>query len=228
MSLRSRDDELELLIAIKRATLAIQQARLEMLLQKAGFRPDQPRVPAGQPDGGQWTDEDGDAALILVSHDDPGEFPKVPDKRPPTTRERNRISVNVSRFLLATELAIEAEQIRAWVWDHARNRIIAYLDEPKFLDELQRAVGTRQEGYDDHHIVEQTPALQDGFPAQRVHGWRNKVHIPTYRHWEITGWYARPNDLYDGLSPREYLRGKSWDERYQVGLKALRDRGVLK
>ena len=24
---------------------------------KAGFRPDQPRVPAGSPDGGQWTDE---------------------------------------------------------------------------------------------------------------------------------------------------------------------------
>jgi hypothetical protein len=24
---------------------------------KAGFRPDQPRVPAGNPDGGQWTDE---------------------------------------------------------------------------------------------------------------------------------------------------------------------------
>lgn len=26
---------------------------------KAGFRPDEPRVPAGNPDGGQWTDEGG-------------------------------------------------------------------------------------------------------------------------------------------------------------------------
>jgi hypothetical protein len=27
---------------------------------KAGFNPDQPRVPAGNPDGGQWTSEDGE------------------------------------------------------------------------------------------------------------------------------------------------------------------------
>jgi hypothetical protein len=30
--------------------------RLQLLLRKAGFNPDQPRVPAGQPGGGQWTD----------------------------------------------------------------------------------------------------------------------------------------------------------------------------
>jgi hypothetical protein len=29
--------------------------RLAFLLRKANFNPDQPRVPAGNPDGGQWT-----------------------------------------------------------------------------------------------------------------------------------------------------------------------------
>jgi hypothetical protein len=32
---------------------------------KAGFRPDEPRVPAGNPDGGQWTDGGGGGARII-------------------------------------------------------------------------------------------------------------------------------------------------------------------
>lgn len=36
-------------------TVETRLARL-MLLAKAGFRADQPRVPAGNPDGGRWTD----------------------------------------------------------------------------------------------------------------------------------------------------------------------------
>jgi hypothetical protein len=34
------------------------------LLLKAGFRPDQPRVPTGNPDGGQWTDETLSPTLV--------------------------------------------------------------------------------------------------------------------------------------------------------------------
>jgi hypothetical protein len=34
---------------------------------KAGFRPDEPRVPAGNPGGGQWTDEGGSAQASFVS-----------------------------------------------------------------------------------------------------------------------------------------------------------------
>ena len=37
-----------------------------------------------------------------------------------------------------------------------------------------------------------------------------------------------PNKSYGGLSPRDYLRDKSWDERRQVGLEALKQFGVLK
>jgi hypothetical protein len=33
-------------------------------LHKAGFNLEEPRVPAGNPDGGQWTREDGDGAVI--------------------------------------------------------------------------------------------------------------------------------------------------------------------
>lgn len=32
--------------------------------RKAGFNPDEPRVPAGNPDGGQWTTDGGDPAIV--------------------------------------------------------------------------------------------------------------------------------------------------------------------
>src|SRR5262245_15386450 len=35
------------------------QRRLRLLRAKAGYNPDQPRVPAGSPQGGQWTSGDG-------------------------------------------------------------------------------------------------------------------------------------------------------------------------
>jgi hypothetical protein len=36
-----------------------------------------------------------------------------------------------------------------------------------------------------------------------------------------------PNEL-GGVTPREYLKGKDWDEKTRVGLDALRIHGVLK
>jgi hypothetical protein len=207
------------------ATLLLRAARIQALLRKAGFRPDQPRVPAGHPDGGQWTDENGE--LIYVGSD-PNEHPEVPDNPPPTTRERNIWAVRVARYLSATNTAIIADRTARWVWEHARDRIVAYLDEPKFLDELQRAADEPKPGYDIHHIVEKTPARKDGISDERIEGWRNLVRIPTYRHWQINSWYETPNEEYGFLTPRQYLRGKSWQERYAIGLKALRLFGVLK
>jgi hypothetical protein len=55
----------------------------------------------------------------------------------------------------------------------------------------------------------------------------NIVRIPTLKHLDINGWYSTPNAKYDGLSPRDYLRGKSWDEQMQVGLSVLKQYRVL-
>ncbi len=220
-------DRVALIYRINQATLLVGAALLEVMQRKAGFRPDQPRVPAGNPDGGQWVDEDSDADLLLVQGD-PNEFPEIPEDPPPSTRERNTIAVRIARFLLATNSVVQADRVRRWVWEHARDRIVAYLDEPKFLDELRRASGEPKAGYEIHHIVDQTPARQDGFATERIQGWRNLVRLPTYRHWQITGWYATPNRQFSGMSPREYLRGQTWEERFRVGLQALRKYEVLK
>ena len=93
---------------------------------------------------------------------------------------------------------------------------------------MQQAVASPKAGYEIHHIVEQTPAEQEGYRRSLIDGPDNLVRIPTLKHREITAWYQTKNDQFDGLSPREYLRGKTWDERTRVGLGALIDRGVLK
>jgi hypothetical protein len=91
-------------------------------------------------------------------------------------------------------------------------------------------VGTKKKGYDVHHIVEQTPARDDKkIPDALIDGPDNLVSIPRLKHWEITGWFMRgENEDFGDLSPREYLRGKDWDERQRVGLGALTRFGVLK
>jgi hypothetical protein len=113
-------------------------------------------------------------------------------------------------------------------WRRDDYLIDAYRDEPKTLVELQRGVSTPKRGYDIHHIVEQTSAEQDGFPRSVIDGPDNLVRIPRLKHWDITGWYMTKNEDYNGISPRDYLRGKSWAERTRIGLDTLTRYGVLK
>ena len=63
--------------------------------------------------------------------------------------------------------------------------VTAYNDPPKSLEELQRAASTPAPGYDIHHIVEQTPAEQDGFPREVIDDPDNLVRVPRLKHQEI-------------------------------------------
>jgi hypothetical protein len=151
--------------------------------------------------------------------------PIVPKERPPTTRERNDAAREIAKWL-AKNLGRVIEGA-AWL-DEFEESIQAYLDPPKTLKELQEAASTPKKGYDIHHIVEQASAEQDKFPRSMIDGPENRVRIPRYKHWEINSWYGRPNKNFGGQSPREYLRGKDWDERMKIGFEALTRYGVLK
>jgi hypothetical protein len=107
--------------------------------------------------------------------------------------------------------------------------IKSYFDPPKTLEELRQ---NGKPGYDDHHIVERW-SKKDGIPESQIESPDNIVPIPTLKHWQINSWLGRPNSAYKNdqgevISPREYMKGKSWKERYEFGLKVLRDFGVLK
>lgn len=79
-----------------------------------------------------------------------------------------------------------------------------------------------------HHIVEAAAARAEGYPNSWIDAPDNLVLIPTMKHWEVTGWFMTRQDDFGGLSPREYLIGKDWETRREVGLKGLRGRGLLK
>ncbi len=68
----------------------------------------------------------------------------------------------------------------------------------------------------------------DPSEAARVNSPDNEVLIPTLKHWQLNAWYRTESDDFDGMSPRDYVRGKSWQERQRVGLIGLRDVGALK
>jgi hypothetical protein len=194
-------------------------ARFALLCGKA-YNPNQPRVPAGDPAGGQWT-------RIGTSLVHAG-LPKIPKRPPPTTKERNVIIKAVAIALAEAGLAASDYVKRSsWLY-YAYPYISAYLDGPKSLAELHELAKTPAKGYDIHHIVEQTSAERFGFSRKIIDRDDNLVRIPTLKHWEINAWFQTPNRAYDDLSPREYLRYKSWDERRRVGLYALRKFGVLK
>lgn len=106
--------------------------------------------------------------------------------------------------------------------------VSAYLDEPQSLEELQKRVATPARGYDIHHIVDQTPAENEGFARNLIDGPDNLARVPTLKHWQINSWFGTKTDEFGGLSPREYLRGKDWDERMRVGHQALIKYEVLK
>jgi len=156
--------------------------------------------------------------------------PIIPRERPPTASEHYDIARATARWLAQRWVAQEQRHVVEapnWFLEYEPS-VQAYLDPPKTLQELQQAVSTPKPGYDIHHIVEKTSTEQDRFPRDMINAPENLVLISRFKHWEITGWYMTRNKDYDGLPPRDYLRGKDWDERTRVGLRALIQHGVLK
>jgi hypothetical protein len=165
-----------------------------------------------------------------------GNAPEIPQKEPPTEKAKNAVRKTVAQWLLHAALSAAnvephvrmAVEVSVAAADWLSPYVDAYLDPPKSLEELQEAVNNPQTGYDTHHIVEQSSAKEDGFPRSQIDAPDNLVLIPRLKHWEINAWFATPNPEYDWQSPRDYLRGKNWDERMQVGLDEMIKVGVLK
>jgi hypothetical protein len=225
--------------ALKRELAALRNQ--DQLGFAAKYSPDQPRISAGQSGGGQWTDDGGDGRVLTdatpdtflqpwsqTAQNEPDNLPKLPDQKPLTPKECNQIVKQVARVLAkAGQKVIPVARAASWVYEFSQY-INAYLDLPKDLSQLQDAVSEPATGYNIHHIVEQTAAENEGYSRDLIDGRDNLVRVPTLKHWEITGWYARRNKEFSMQAPRDYLRGKSWDEKMAIGRKTLVDHGVLK
>jgi len=169
----------------------------------------------------------------------------IPIERPATAKERNSIvrrSAEWLRWAGAVGAVLSWEPRArlffatldgiAWILEY-QPKILSYLDAPKSLEELENAVDDPQHGYENHHIVERhyrsiDPLANPQRFGDRLESRENVVRIPYWKHVEISSWYSTRSDDYGGMTPRAYLRGKSWDVQYEVGLSAMRLFRVLK
>jgi hypothetical protein len=189
------------------------------------WRPDQARHEDGR-FAYEGRSKPGSGSSVVVAG-----LPRIPKNRPPTPGERSAVAKAVAIALV--EAGVKAKTVfdqvkeTSWLY-HAWPSIVSYTDAPKSLGELQENARSARPGYDRHHIVEQSSAEIYGYPRRKIDDPENVVSIPRMKHWEINAWYQTKNREYGMETPRDYLRGKDWDERQRVGLKALRKYGVLK
>jgi hypothetical protein len=145
------------------------------LLAKAGAWDESkhPRWPGGSPDhqGGRFNHGEGGPVTEgrSVSSDNGGKGeppPEIPEEKPPTRLGRRAVVRGAANWLAKATRGRAFALIRAfalvleaipWIRDEIAN-IWSSLDGPKSLEELQRAVNEPKDGYQVHHIVEQTPA----------------------------------------------------------------------
>lgn len=187
--------------------------------------------------------EKGDTTL-----DEDG-LPKLPTNRPPTLREANKRGRALTerlapqyhaglktRFQVIVEF-LELIRLGDWLVMQLVRHFTSF-DKPKSLEELiaqeKNDNPKKQLAYETHHIVEVTRGSDDPsanrnvFSSEQLESDTNKVRIPYYAHRRISDYYQTPDEELGGLTPRKYLRGRSWEEQYEFGLKTLRRFGVLK
>lgn len=224
-------------VAALRALAAITEALAALALAMEKASPDDPKHPgwpAGAPNsqGGRFRPKDRDSAGEIVVR------PNPPRRASGELRDSALSDAAKSGVLLLIRMGLRAANVEAPglgllleigldLAIRAYPYVQAYFDPPKSLEELEQAALVPQPGYDVHHIVEQASA-QNAEEKTRIEQPDNKVLIPTLKHWELNGWYERKDVRFGGTSPRDYLEGKSWEERQRVGLIGLRAVGVLK
>jgi hypothetical protein len=217
-------------------------AAVDLILNGAWDSTKHPRWPAHSQEGrpGEFRPTHGDGLLIPVSDGNEGKQP-----RPLTPKELNQYtraqSLSARRQVMggvrskaqAVEDFMEetgaSERAGGWL-GRIFARFLSRLDNPKTLEELKAQVNRTQAenaGYEKHHIVEEGPNA-GAIPDSQLQGDDNVVSIPYYIHRDISDYYSTSDPDLGGMTPRDYLRGKSFEEQYQFGLRVMRRFGALK
>lgn len=205
------------------------------------------------PRGDGAIDDGGDGGFILASADKlPSERP--PEEEPPrkdlpesqseTPGFRSARAVVRGLQTIFNRVDVYATLLKygPWVLDRFGDAVRSYFDDPKSLEELREGLVRRDgrwrcpSGYELHHIVEQgisdAEKKAEEITGKMLQDRSNVICAPIFRHRDLSDWYSTKNSDYldengNWLSPREYLRGKGWEYRYQFGIEQLKKFGVL-
>ena len=228
LSVISSDDDLskQLIREVLRDLALLRRSIANSPTTKAAVDdPKHPGWPAGAPGGkgGQFRPKDSnasadqsDAVVDSSGKNAPqlGPPPHIPIKEPATAKALNIFLKTAAYWIAEAALVDEpagaafliALQAAKWLSEF-RPWIDAYQDPPKTLKKLQQDLSAL-DGYNIHHIVEQTPARKDGYPDSAIDAPDNLVPLPTLTHWLISAWFSRQNDNFGGLSPEGLSEGQ--------------------
>lgn len=102
----------------------------------------------------------------------------------------------------------------------------------KTFDAFKKAAGTKQ-GYQWHHIVEQSAGVKRGWDMRGIHNPNNLVQIPTAVHQKcINSWMAKKGVRSFGAAAsssqtmRQWVHAQSFSKQHSVGVALLRHCGV--
>jgi hypothetical protein len=175
----------------------------------------------------------GGVAEFLASLDDAP--PEIPKREPATRKGRMGFVrsaaawiARIGRRMFIVDIFFSAlDQIQEI--ERLASMIKTANDPPQDFDEAQRRVASpAEQGYQNHHIVNQHDENRKKFGDARIDSINNQVRIPTLQHIELSRWYATKNKAFNFLSPQDSLRDKSWDEQTQVGRDILRELRIIK
>jgi hypothetical protein len=89
---------------------------------------------------------------------------------------------------------------------------------------IERVAGKAPDGWEYHHIVEQSAKFSD----EAINSVDNVILIPKLLHEEITAEFARAMEQDGVRTPlRRSLKGKSFDEQHREGVRVLRELGLI-
>ena len=128
---------------------------------------------------------------------------------------------NNLRSYLGVALDAKAPSIRS-VPDHGYSS----------FTKLREDLGDPERTQNWHHIVEQEQMEKElsGFTSTQVNNTNNIVSIPSGSkspHAKISEYYGSVQDFTGGKTVREWLKGKSFEEQWEFGMKQLREYGDL-
>ncbi len=105
----------------------------------------------------------------------------------------------------------------------AKDESFSSFDAFKKIDLVKR-FGPAGDGYEYHHIVEQ--GADGDFPEGELNSTRNIVRIPKLLHEEISSEYGK-TERDTGVALRRSLKGKSFDEQFERGVKQMQEIGII-